>query len=107
MHNSCPIKVNGMAKTEIRIFKIFTTEEVNILKKHVINEGQVLKDMKLTNNQLGSAIAGVYDKVTGKIYTAINYTEGKIPGELAPIIKDKIYNMPKEVLNSYEKDIWC
>lgn len=54
----------------------------------MINEGQILKDMGLTNDQLGPAVAGAYDRSTGKIYTAINDYDGKIPAELAPIISD-------------------
>lgn len=46
----------------------FSAEEIAHLKKVVIDEGQALKDMGLTNNQLGPAIAGAYDKSTGKIY---------------------------------------
>lgn len=59
------------------------------LKRKVIDEGQVLKDIGLTNKQLGPAIAGVYDKSTGKIYTAINDMDGYIPKELHPIISRK------------------
>lgn len=71
------------------------------MKKTVIGEGQMLKDIGLTNDQLGPAIAGAYDRTTGKIYTAINDYDGKIPSELAPIIRERIENMPPEVLASY------
>ena len=36
----------------------FTVEEINNLKNTVISEGQMLKDIGLTNDQLGPAIAG-------------------------------------------------
>ena len=87
--------------TEAKIFNKFTSQEIDTLKKTVIEECQALKDMGLTNKELGPAIAGVYDKSTGKIYTAINSIDGKIPGELAPIIKERIDNMPDDVLISY------
>lgn len=81
----------------------FTVDEINKLKSTVINEGQMIKDMGLTNDQLGPAIAGAYDRTTGKIYTAINDYDGKVPTELAPIIRERIENMPPEVLDSYIK----
>ena len=81
----------------------FTVEEINNLKNTVISEGQMLKDIGLTNDQLGPAIAGAYDRTTGKIYTAINDYDGKVPSELAPIIRERIENMPPEVLDSYIK----
>ena len=84
-----------------QILDNFTAKEINDLKKKVIEEGQVLKDMGLTNKELGPAIAGVYDKSTGKFYTAINNIDGRIPSELAPIIELRINNMPDEVLKSY------
>ena len=49
----------------------FTVEEINNLKNTVISEGQMLKDIGLTNDQLGPAIAGAYDRTTGKIYTVL------------------------------------
>ncbi len=79
----------------------FTVDEISNLKITVINEGQILKDMGLSNDQLGPAIAGAYDRTTGKIYTAINDYDGKLPIELAPIIRERIENMPPEVLDSY------
>ena len=63
----------------------------------------MLKDIGLTNDQLGPAIAGAQDRTTGKIYTAINDYDGKVLSELAPIIKERIENMPPEVLDSYIK----
>ena len=81
----------------------FTADEVNKLKETVINEGQMLKDMGLSNKLLGPAIAGAYDRTTGKIYTAINDYTGNVPKELAPIIRERIKNMPSEVRNSYIK----
>ena len=81
----------------------FTIDEINNLKNTVINEGQMLKDMGLSNKLLGPAIAGAYDRTTGKIYTAINDYTGNAPKELAPIIRERIKNMPSEVSDSYIK----
>ena len=79
----------------------FTDEEINSLKQAVINEGQALKDNGITNKQLGPAIAGAYDKSTGKIYIAINDTNGDIPKELSPFIEERIASMPPEIRDSY------
>ena len=81
----------------------FTADEVNKLKETVIHEGQMLKDMGLTNDQLGPAIAGAYDRTTGKIYTAINDYDGKVPRELSKMIRERIENMPSEIRDSYIK----
>ena len=85
------------------IYEKFTPEEIELLKNKVINEGQMLKDMGLTNNQLGPAIAGVYNKSNGKFYTAINSMDGSLPDELHPLIADRIKNMPDDILLSYTK----
>jgi hypothetical protein len=76
-------------------------QEIDALKKTVIDEGQILKDMGLNNKELGPAIAGAYDSKTGKTYTAINEMHGALPDELHPILKERIMNMPPEVLDSY------
>lgn len=61
----------------------------------------MLKDIGLTNKQLGPAVAGVYDRNTGKIYKAINDVDGDIPKELNSLIKERIKSMPKDVHDSY------
>lgn len=81
----------------------FTTEEIINLKNHIIEEGQILKNSGLTNTQLGPAVAGVYDKTTGRYFTAINDLDGDIPRELHPLIENRIKNMPKAVRDSYER----
>ena len=100
---TCKSKVGGECGSESGSNFGFTVEEINNLKNTVISEGQMLKDIGLTNDQLGPAIAGAYDRTTGKIYTAINDYDGKVPSELAPIIRERIENMPPEVLDSYIK----
>nr|WP_240344342.1 YwqJ-related putative deaminase [Paenibacillus sp. SYP-B3998] len=61
----------------------------------------MLKDIGLKNKTIGPAVAGAYDRTTGKIYTAINNVDGKIPRELNPIIKERIDNMPDDIYDSY------
>ena len=75
--------------------------EIAKLKNTVITEGQMLKDIGLSNDQLGPAIAGAYDRTTGKIYTAINDYDGFFPKEIAPIIKERIDIMPMDIELSY------
>ena len=94
------IKGERVTKT---IYEKFTLEEIELLKNKVIKEGQLLKDMGLTNNELGPAIAGVYNKANGKFYTAINSMNGNLPEELHPLIADRIKNMPDDLLLSYAK----
>ncbi|ANY70478.1 hypothetical protein BBD42_01080 [Paenibacillus sp. BIHB 4019] len=84
------------------IFDNFTPEEIQKLKNHVLEEAQMLKDIGLTNKQLGPAVAGAYDRNTGKIYTAINDVDGKVPKELNGLIEDRIVNMPDDVHESYK-----
>lgn len=81
----------------------FTEEEINNLKKQVISQGQQMKDEGMTNKQLGPAIAGAYDKKTGNIVISINDNTGAVPDELSPIIRERIDNMPQDVLESYIK----
>lgn len=79
----------------------FTEEEISNLINAVINEGRILQEMGLTKDQLGPAIAGAYDKTTGKIYISINDSEGDPPKERAPIINDRLENISPEIKNSY------
>ena len=77
--------------------------EVDALKKVVIETCQTLKDEGITNRQLGPAIAGAYDKTTGKTYIAINSQTSKLPEKLHPLIAERIENMPLEIYNSYKE----
>lgn len=63
----------------------------------------MLKDIGLTNKQLGPAVAGSYVKTSGNFYTAIHDVDGRIPNELHPIIRERIKNMPKDVYDSYSQ----
>lgn len=65
----------------------------------------MLKDIGITNKELGPAIAGAYDSNTGKIYTTINDIDGAIPRELHPLLKERIDNMPDDVFESYIKTL--
>ena len=67
---------------------------------------QMLKDMKwgkrqIYNDELGPAIAGVYNKRNGKIYTTINDMNGNVLAELSTTIGERIENMPDDIFDSY------
>lgn len=51
---------------------------------------------------MGPALAGVYDKKTGEYYYKINTIDGSVP-ELAPLLRNRLDNMPKEVFDSYSQ----
>ena len=51
---------------------------------------------------MGLAVAGTFDKNTGKYYFEINNTDGDIPVTLHPIIRDRIENMPSSVRDGYK-----
>ncbi|MBN1056054.1 hypothetical protein DVW05_11945 [Clostridium botulinum] len=98
--------VNKGISNAKNIDELFTTNEIKNLKSTVIEEGQMLKDMKwgkrkIYNDELGPAIAGVYNKRNGRIYTAINDMDGEIPAELSKTIGKRIENMPDDVLDLY------
>ncbi|NFS28747.1 hypothetical protein FDF12_14995 [Clostridium botulinum] len=98
--------VNKGISNAKNIDELFTTNEIKNLKSTVIEEGQMLKDMKwgkrkIYNDELGPAIAGVYNKRNGRIYTAINDMDGEIPTELSKTIGKRIENMPDDVLDLY------
>ena len=57
--------------------------------------------MGLTNDQLGPAISGVYNKANGKFYTAINSMHGYLTDELHPLIAERIKNIPDDIRLSH------
>ncbi|WJQ80276.1 YwqJ-related putative deaminase [Brevibacillus brevis] len=73
------------------------------LRGAVVDEYKRLKAMGLTNDEMGPCLAGVLDKKTGKIYFGRNTIDGSIPNKLATEIKDRLENMPDEILHGYEK----
>ncbi|MEH7110366.1 YwqJ-related putative deaminase [Bacillus sp. JJ1764] len=88
---------------DLLISRGFTRGELEKLVKHVNEEASVLKNLGLTKRELGAAVSGVYNKKTGKIYTAINNMDGGLPPELHPLIESKIKNMPKDIREGYIK----
>ncbi|PFO90344.1 RHS repeat-associated core domain-containing protein [Bacillus cereus] len=58
--------------------------------------------MKLSNEQIGPALAVVYNTKTKEYFTSINRPNGKIPDTLHPKLKNYIYKMPKVVEESYQ-----
>ncbi|PED88614.1 toxin [Bacillus cereus] len=62
----------------------------------------IQKKMKLSNEQIGPALAVVYNTKTKEYYTSINRPNGKIPDTLHPKLKNYIYKMPKVVEESYQ-----
>ncbi len=57
----------------------------------------------LSKNDIGPAVAGVFDIKTGKYYFGINDRKGKVPKVCHPLIKKRIDDMPIETYKSYEK----
>ncbi|MEK4891636.1 YwqJ-related putative deaminase [Bacillus sp. FSL M7-0996] len=82
----------------------FTHQELNDrinLRDAVAKEVERLNDLGLSNREMGPAVAGTFDKTTGKYYFGINNTLGKIPEELHPLIEQRITNMPKNIKEGY------
>jgi predicted ribonuclease toxin of YeeF-YezG toxin-antitoxin module len=82
----------------------FSKEELNHrinLRGAVAQEVKRLSESGLTNREMGPAVAGTFDKTTGKYYFGINNTLGKIPEELHPLIEQRIINMPKDTKEGY------
>ncbi|MEK4596758.1 YwqJ-related putative deaminase [Bacillus sp. FSL R9-9497] len=83
----------------------FTPQELNHrinLRGAVEKEVERLNTLGLTQNEMGPAVAGTFDKNTGKYYFGINNTDGDIPVTLHPIIRDRIENMPSSVRDGYK-----
>ncbi|EJV70454.1 hypothetical protein BWGOE4_32980 [Bacillus mycoides] len=82
----------------------FTHQELNDrinLRDAVAKEVERLNNLGLSNREMGPAVAGTFDKTTGKYYFGINNTSGKIPEELHPLIEQRITNMPKNIKEGY------
>jgi len=67
------------------------------------------KKSTISKNELGPAIAGIYDTKTGKIFFAINDPLGRTPETssigIHPIIKDRIDNMPEDIKKGYTRTL--
>ncbi|CAM4087370.1 YwqJ-related putative deaminase [Bacillus manliponensis] len=82
----------------------FTSQELNQrinLRGAVVQEVERLNQLGISKREMGPAVAGTFDKTTGKYYFGINNASGKIPEELHPLIKQRIINMPKNVKEGY------
>ncbi|MGG1793088.1 YwqJ-related putative deaminase [Bacillus mycoides] len=82
----------------------FTHQELNDrinLRDAVAKEVERLNNLGLSNREMGPAVAGTFEKTTGKYYFGINNTLGKIPEELHPLIEQRITNMPKNIKEGY------
>ncbi|MED1383658.1 hypothetical protein COL41_09775 [Bacillus mycoides] len=82
----------------------FTHQELNDrinLRDAVAKEVERLNNLGLSKREMGPAVAGTFDKTTGKYYFGINNTLGKIPEELHPLIEQRITNMPKNIKEGY------
>ncbi|MFK4376110.1 putative ribonuclease toxin of YeeF-YezG toxin-antitoxin module [Bacillus sp. RC218] len=71
------------------------------MRDAVAKEVERLNNLGLSNREMGPAVAGTFDKTTGKYYFGINNTLGKIPEELHPLIEQRITNMPKNIEEGY------
>lgn len=87
------------------IHRDFTEKQIQTLKDNVVAMEQYYKD-NMDPNDIGPAVAGVYNRKTGQFYYSMNAERPK-PGEdaLPPkgvkYIEDIIKGMPDDVKNSY------
>lgn len=82
----------------------FTPQELNYrinLRGAVAQEVERLNKIGISKREMGPAVAGTFDKTTGKYYFGINNTSGKIPEELHTLIEQRIINMPKNIKKGY------
>ncbi|MGF9964544.1 YwqJ-related putative deaminase [Bacillus rhizoplanae] len=82
----------------------FTSQELNYrinLRGAVAQEVERLNKLGISKREMGPAVAGTFDKTTGKYYFGINNTTGKIPEELHPLMEQRIINMPKNIKEGY------
>jgi len=82
----------------------FSSEELNYrinLRGALEKEVERINNLGLSKKEVGPAIAGTFDKSTGKYYFGINNTEGDIPSIMHPIIRDRVFNMPENVKDGY------
>lgn len=104
-----------------KIHSEFTDNEIKELKYAVLRvEGSYKAEKDITNDKLGPAVAGVYNKKTGKYYfarNALNPTDengvkildkdGKVkpaepPKDEVAFIDERISDMPDDIRKSYE-----
>ncbi|MFS0763808.1 YwqJ-related putative deaminase [Peribacillus phoenicis] len=82
----------------------FTSEDLNHrinLRGALAQEVERLNKLGISKREMGPAIAGTFDKTTGKYYFGINNTTGKIPEKLHSLIEQRIINMPIDIKEGY------
>jgi RHS repeat-associated protein len=99
-----PGGIRGSIKS-VRDGRSLTQQEIKTLKKAVVDEGQMLKDIGMQRVELGPAIAGSYDKQTGKIFTAINDSHGLAPKNISPLLAKRLERMPRRIRESYTRTL--
>ena len=95
-------RTSNMRSKPITLTKEQINNRIN-LRGATHDELARLKASGIGKKQLGPAVAGVYDTKTGKYYYGTNNPNGKPPVEMHDIIKNRVENMPNDVLNSYIK----
>lgn len=91
-------------KSDSKIFKELdkkVTEKLNSYLEQIHDK----RNLSVTRNTVGPAVAGVYNKATGKYYYGINNINGELPEIVHPYILNKVDTMPEEVLESYTKTL--
>ena len=91
-------------KSDSTIFKELdkkVTEKLNSYLEQIRDK----RNLSVTRNTVGPAVAGVYNKATGKYYYGINNINGELPEIVHPYILNKVDTMPEEVLESYTKTL--
>ncbi|KXT83685.1 YeeF [Streptococcus sp. DD11] len=83
-----------------------SAEELNQrinLRGETMKQYNAMKEVVKSKRQLGPAFATVYDKTTGKYYSAINNFDGKKPGDLHPLLQERFNNASQNLIDSYVK----
>ncbi|HOV28159.1 MAG TPA: RHS repeat-associated core domain-containing protein [Pseudobacteroides sp.] len=80
-------------------------DDIENLKSKTHSELDRLLDLKykskITNDEMGPAVAGILDTKTGKVFLAINDPNGYLPDDMHKFIKTRVEKMPQAVKNSY------
>lgn len=83
-----------------------SAEELNQrinLRGETMKQYNAMKEVVKSKKQLGPAFSTVYDKTTGKYYSAINNFDGKKPGDLHPLLQERYNNVSQDLIDSYVK----
>ncbi|WP_324656820.1 RHS repeat-associated core domain-containing protein [Bacillus cereus] len=97
--NSHEKKVIAYALAKERQLREMQKKEEQFRKDHTRG---IQQKMKLSNEQIGPALAVVYNTKTKEYFTSINRPSGKIPDTLHPKLKNYIYKMSKTIEESYQ-----